>query len=100
MAAMDVQDIQFLLLLLLPGLVLGIIGTLMTQYLMRRVALHTVVKVDAVTTGKAAKDDDASIIFPNELYQSSSGRVHKTFRCSNMKSWQKVPACSKCFKLA
>ena len=99
---MDVQDIQFLLMLLLPGVMLGIMGTIAVQNIMGWYALPTAVKTDATSTCKAAKghgDDDISITFPSEFYQSSSGRVHKTHHCSNMKSWQKVPVCSKCFKV-
>ena len=99
---MNVQDIQFLLMWLLPGLVLGIIGTFTIQYLTGWYTLPAVVKVHAKTVGKAAKvdDDDNSIIVPKEFYQSSSGRVHISPHCSNMKSWQKVLVCSKCFKIA
>lgn len=99
---MNVEDVQFLLVWLLPGLVLGIIGTLVIQYMVGWYAFTAAVRVNAKTTCKAAQNDDdvVSAIFPKEFYQSSSGRVHRTYHCSNMKSWQKLQVCSKCFKVA
>jgi len=46
------------------------------------------------------KDDDINIVLAHDMYLSSTGRVHKTPHCSNMKSWQRVQVCSKCFKIA
>lgn len=98
---MDVQDVLFLLMWLLPGLVLGVIGTILVQRLLSMRAVAESVKTYAQTKGKAKDDiDDFSTILPLELYLSTSGRVHKITHCSNMKSWQTVRLCRKCFKLA
>ena len=96
---MDVQDVYLLLFWLLPGMVLGVIGTLMIQQSTGQCVSPKKVKVDTKITGDSQRDDDINIVLTHELYLSSTGRVHKTPHCSNMKSCQKVQVCCKCFKI-
>ena len=97
---MDVQDVYLLVFWLLPGLVIGVLGTLMIQRLTSQYVSPKKAKVDTKITGYSEKDDDINIVLAHDLYLSSTGRVHKTPHCSNMKSWQRVQVCSKCFKIA
>lgn len=59
-------------------------------------------KSDDIDQEEKHKDKEAKQNFvglPDEAYLSSSGLLHRSMRCSNMKHCQPVQFCSKCFNI-
>ena len=98
---------------LLPGVVLGVVGTLLAQAAARTFHMMQVTKcrtssdveAKAKTSDRLTKLSDPSnrrIEAGDEYlcYLSGTKRVHKTPTCSNMTKCDQVQLCTKCFKLS
>lgn len=106
--AMDMQDVLFALFFLLPGIIIGVSCTVLVQCMCAGCLGHSKtneVQIQDLKEKKKNKklddDDDLTVIvpIPADVYISSTGRIHKTPACSNMKSSTRAQLCGKCFKV-
>lgn len=94
--AMGVEDVLFCVAWVLPGMVIGVVGTLLIQKFMGccKGANHV----------KTVKVEEAQhvCIMPSDVYlpANGNGRVHRSPLCSNMKDFKRIPVCRKCFKIS
>lgn len=108
---MDVSDWLFYVLWLLPGVVLGVLGTLVTQSVVRSLNVdkasekskhtenHRKVNSKLFIHDQTGRADVGSGDEPLMCFLSATKRVRKTKTCSNMAKFEPVQLCAKCFKL-
>lgn len=105
---MDVSELLFYVLWLLPGVVLGIAGTLVTQKVARSFHVEKAKSSDYMVKSsdrsKVSSRDQKSTRLDagDDLlgFLSQTKRVRKVQTCSNMTKYEQVQLCAKCFKLS